>query len=658
MATVAQLNAEIGVNIQPLQQGLAAAESAIQGFGQDVAASANVATESLSELYQGLDNLQKAQARLPESSPYFDELSVSISEVTAKIDALESAEAQLPNINKQVAATTVQAAAAMKEMGTAELQTSNITKALGESLGGLRTGFSFIRQLAYILPGIGIAGIFSLIEKGVVALGEALFSTNQKFGLVQDDLNKAIGNDLAQSEVLEHVAQNTALAYDTRYNAAKKLIDQYPEYLKKGDEERIMYGQISGSLQELNKALIAKATIEAAQKEIGTLGADRLKALQELTKAQEDFNKVAAIPFAQRTRGFNLGFSQQAVDQAKADVKSVEDKMNEMFKLIDQNADAASKLFNTTKASNAKTDIEKVSDALKKLQSDLTAIKENGALTGESLIKIDEEQIRAITATIKRLIELGPKENSPEIQTLTVKVAELKLDIQRFAPLPAVLPRSGEGLLNQPNLAGQEAVVAAERLTQDLEKQQLKYHEERLKAQAKDDAAYLKDQAKFYGALGGEIKNVFEGVFTTLATTGKLSFQSLAQSMEKLLANLAATAAEAAVLSLILSTITGGANIAASLGAQGTGFLSLFKAIIPHAEGGVFAGPTLIGNHIFAEKGPEALVPLNGNLGKLQGNSTGFKDGQIVSRIDGNDIVLVFNRQGRYNQRNYGNFTR
>jgi hypothetical protein len=91
------------------------------------------------------------------------------------------------------------------------------------------------------------------------------------------------------------------------------------------------------------------------------------------------------------------------------------------------------------------------------------------------------------------------------------------------------------------------------------------------------------------------------------------------------------------------------------LGAKGTGFLSLFKALIPHAEGGVFMGPTVLGGHIFGEKGPEALLPLNGNLGKLSGNQQPIV---MDVQLSGNNLVLVQNRQNRYNQRSYGNFSK
>src|SRR5688572_9068978 len=41
-------------------------------------------------------------------------------------------------------------------------------------------GFSAVRNLAYVLPGIGIAGIFSLAAEGIFKIGDALLSAASK----------------------------------------------------------------------------------------------------------------------------------------------------------------------------------------------------------------------------------------------------------------------------------------------------------------------------------------------------------------------------------------------------------------------------------------------------------------------------------------------
>ncbi len=81
-----------------------------------------------------------------------------------------------------------------------------------------------------------------------------------------------------------------------------------------------------------------------------------------------------------------------------------------------------------------------------------------------------------------------------------------------------------------------------------------------------------------------------------------------------------------------------------------SGLGSLIK---PHGEGGIFTKPTLLGNHLFGEAGPEAIIPLS-QIGNLLGNMGGTQRIEVIGRISGNDIVLINNRQNLRNSRSYG----
>jgi TP901 family phage tail tape measure protein len=58
-----------------------------------------------------------------------------------------------------------------------------------------------------------------------------------------------------------------------------------------------------------------------------------------------------------------------------------------------------------------------------------------------------------------------------------------------------------------------------------------------------------------------------------------------------------------------------------------------YDGITPHADGGIFTKPTLWGNHLIGEAGPEALVPLD-RLGDFSGNS----DRPIIIYLEGKKI--------------------
>ncbi len=689
MATIAQLNAEIGVNIQPLQQGLAAAESDIQNFGQDVASSANTATESLANLYQALDNLQAAQSRLPEGSANFAELGTSIQQVTAQIEVLEAAEEQatrstlnMANATKQLSINEKFAATATEEATTATIANKEASNGLTGALGGLTKGFSLIRQAAYLIPGIGIAGIFNLIFEGVQKLAseldifgskandlnpiiERLKKESQDF---QDSLNKVQESALSTGIKLQSfvdIARDGQLPLSERNEALKQANKILGEHGEKLTLVNIYTKAVTDEVNNFTTALIAQAVAAKYADQIADQIIKNKNLLKEYTAAQQHLNDISNQRYTDGTFSTPYADAVKRVNDLALEYNQRLGSINNLYKDLNEETRQAISSFSEV-GTKGKAGIDKVGDSLKRMYADLEAINQKGVLYGIDNVTLNKDYEKRVKDEINTLLNNGVAYDDIKIKDLQVLIESYQIYIDPYAQkqfqekvrqfaeqqLKAGNPGRPD---NTETLRLSQVEATAYALTEQLQEKQKKNREKQLKEDEKDTQASLKREAKFYEALGNEIKNAFEGVFDTLITKGTLSFESLAQSMEKLLANLAATAAEAAVLSLILSTITGGTNIAATLGAQGTGFLSIFKALIPHAEGGVFMGPTLIGGHLFAEKGPEALVPLNGNLGKFGGGQ------QLVvlsTVLKGNDIIIAGNRQDRYNKRNYGNFKR
>lgn len=174
--------------------------------------------------------------------------------------------------------------------------------------------------------------------------------------------------------------------------------------------------------------------------------------------------------------------------------------------------------------------------------------------------------------------------------------------------------------------------------------------------------------------LSGQAKSLVTGAFgemedslANFATTGKLSFSDFAKSIIADMARIATRQAASGLLSSLagsaLGAYFGGGGAAAGAGSFGS---SIGSAITANAKGGVYDSPSLSsfsnqvhdkpkmfafakGAGIFAEAGPEAIMPLTrtagGELGvrALGGGGGGASGGNTESKME---VTININRDG------------
>ena len=100
-------------------------------------------------------------------------------------------------------------------------------------------GYGVVRKLAYILPGIGIAGIFNLGFEAIMKAADALgiFTTKvsegekklNDYNEVNKKANKNAGEEITTLKSLYDAATNVNLSMDERNKAAKELQDLFPK---------------------------------------------------------------------------------------------------------------------------------------------------------------------------------------------------------------------------------------------------------------------------------------------------------------------------------------------------------------------------------------------------------------------------------------------
>jgi hypothetical protein len=210
---------------------------------------------------------------------------------------------------------------------------SQSTSGFQNLTSGVSTAFSALRKLAYILPGIGIAGLIGQFtelavtvfnggnvfdffsgklhtsKKSVADHTKELKEAKQALDDYVDSLDdiskiKITGAQDAQKELgaletLYTASQNLSLSYGERKKAVDLLQERYPAYFANLSDEAILAGKAKGQYEKLTTAILAASTARAAQKELDTL-AEQARVIKQQREEAEKTAKVKDEDFQKR----------------------------------------------------------------------------------------------------------------------------------------------------------------------------------------------------------------------------------------------------------------------------------------------------------------------------------------------------------------------
>lgn len=542
------------------------------------------------------------------------------------------------------------------ESEIARLQTAG-TSSLGAigSAGG--KAFSILRQAAFILPGIGVAGILGGISDVIIGLfktGEAAKEAQaalKEFVKPISDIRSAAAagtqEELSKVTALTNAVLNQALSYKERNNALNQLKEINKSYFGDLTVETAALGLLKTRVDEYTQAIINQAVIKAFSDEIGKLAV-------ELSKQEKAFNDAGA-----QVKKFN--------DEAKAGTSGI----GALGEVTGRNfAGVQRDLQKSTEAFNAQG---KIVGALRGQMFDLrTAIQEavNESLQFRpletNLDKVKKKaketafEYDALKQIFKDLIAIQ-KEFSSQIQTQVTLRAALRLDLSKGAgsafsdfskQIPAVSAelqrRIDEQTKNNPLLK-----ISAQ-FTLDMSaanaeiRRQLSLINGIIVSTASDAFAGL---GETIGAAigGGDITSGLQSFVNTVAG----GIQSIGKQLIQL--GTVALLAKSALKSLFSNPAT---MIAAGVALVAVGAAlkqTLAGGVKGFAEGGLVFGPQLglIGEGPGTSRSnPEVVAPLD-QLKAMLGDMGGGGRQVIVlsTRVKGNDLLLSNSRTSRSNRR-------
>jgi hypothetical protein len=169
----------------------------------------------------------------------------------------------------------------------------------------LTKAFGFIRQAALFIPGIGVAGIFSLIGDSVFALVASLFKGAQAFDEIKEKIKlfsevnteaaKQAASQVSDLKILYKTATDVNNAMNDRLAAVKALKSEFPDTFANLKNEIILNGQAKASYDELTKSIIDNAKATAAKSKLTDIESKRLDIAFQKQQIEDEANRQKAL---------------------------------------------------------------------------------------------------------------------------------------------------------------------------------------------------------------------------------------------------------------------------------------------------------------------------------------------------------------------------
>lgn len=152
---------------------------------------------------------------------------------------------------------------------------------------GLTKGLGYLRTIAYILPGIGIAGIFNLAFSAISSAASSLEIFNKELTVSESNLAnlndvtknaaKQYGEQSTNLKILYLATQDVANSDTNRLLAAKELQKEFPSLFGNIKTETILNGGAADAYNLATAAILQNAKAKAAASKISELAAKQLE---------------------------------------------------------------------------------------------------------------------------------------------------------------------------------------------------------------------------------------------------------------------------------------------------------------------------------------------------------------------------------------------
>lgn len=330
------------------------------------------------------------------------------------------------------------------KLTTAQLKSAQ--NSVGGFAGGVKTAFSGLRNLANIIPGLGISSLIFMIAGPLVdalktwyqglnkisVASQILRQTNSDLNDIMKEANKDAGEQTAKLKILYQAATDVNLSMKDRLAAVKALQTQFPEYFADIKAETILNGNAKDIYNALTIAIRETARAKSALGKLSEIEAEQLDndfkrdkiwiaTTNELTAARKAGDRVLRGGGGSSMTGGGTGAADVVItvrdfekiiekrrDQALADL-DVSDKILKgrrdfvtKFVGISKLAKTLITPEKTPGLPKAAKDIETVNDVLAAMREQIKAIKKE-----EDFFNVDKslEKLKLVQGVASKLFK-------------------------------------------------------------------------------------------------------------------------------------------------------------------------------------------------------------------------------------------------------------
>lgn len=626
MAVTEGIIVPITADAKGLEAGMASAKKAVENFGSTGTTSIVSFDKSINDLNKRLLDL-KAALSIATNPTDIKRLSLGIAGTTKEIEIQQNAYKKLAGEGSE----------AFNKIGR-----------------GANDAYSFVRKLAYALPGVGIGTIFLAAFEAAKFLVTGISEVTKEQKKLNDEtvrFQESAAKEIIKFKELSIIAADNKLSMSERKEAIKELRSAYGPYLKNLSDEKILAGELGTAYDKITDALRAKIALQVLEEKIvpiikeqlalqlkqddlqktvtsgvNSAALAKIMANERLTDADKKYFNTSSL--LARNAGQEMAKNQPILDQL---TKKIQSAFSAMKPFIEASSGLTVGDIKPGKGEIIKKEhITEVDKILTHLANTLAGIHNQlsvGFINGN---EFKTDQIKAYNHALEELSRLGYE----GVSTFD-KLAKKLYDVKRAFTV---------GTLTAPDQID-GATGGHKEIEKAIEDARQTQRNKNAIAAMKEQIALTKEWANAFKSILGPAIN---RVFVDLMEGGHNAIASLISDLGKLIVRLIAAVAEAAILAALM--------MASGLGvASGDTFTSLFKGFLGfkvpgHAAGGITNGPHLA--MVGEGKEREVITPLS-QLKNIIGNSKGGGAMPIPQLfMKGNDFWLMYQRSQRQNQRN------
>lgn len=554
----------------------------------------------------------------------------------------------------------------------AKLNTLTYTSG-GGAFGGIASGagkaFSAVRNLAYLLPGVGIAGLIGFAVDPIAKyIGKLFEATESEKKLAEqskflkefnEETAKNYGKEITSLQILRGAIENTTTPMATRLQGIKDLKKEFPGLFDGLTNEQLLTGNVANAYDKATAAIIRKSRASAAEKALTNISSSKFGLSEEEFKDIEATNKK----LKDLTDKTNKYISTATSSTAKSDIASAKklldillkqeiDSFNERKKIRDNQLSefnkseqfyldialkGADQVIEIEKAKNKKLKKEArtIADVLKELRLELLTLTTTELQLGTNEARA---KISALEGAIKELIT---KFGKPGKDNTVQLFAEIR-DIQFVEKLRKNLETSvkGEEFKITPVIAIDPIIkpgILEERLAQYARDNKIaEGFNEIIQSTVIDGLSGL-GEAIGNAIGGGGLEGIFTGLFKTIGNGLKELGRYLIKTY-----GLIAIVDKIKFSNPVLGIAAGVALVA--LGALISAKVNNPKAFATGVRNFQPSGETVL----VGERGPEKVFLPRGSTVQPNNELIASSGGQQVMipdlRIDGSTFVIGFKR--------------